>query len=82
MSIESAIDWDEMFEYLPGTIVELNNKPGVLHRLDSYDAMMVPPIWLEDDPCPRYPSELKIISRREVHVCALEGQPALVSTWS
>ncbi|MUL38894.1 hypothetical protein [Gloeocapsopsis dulcis] len=77
MNIESTIDWDEMFEYLPGTIVELKNNPGILHRIDYYEAMMVPPIWLVDDPRPRYPSELQIVSRREVPVCQLESQPAL-----
>ncbi|HIK09411.1 MAG TPA: hypothetical protein IGS52_03960 [Oscillatoriaceae cyanobacterium M33_DOE_052] len=72
MNSESIIDWDEMFEYLPGTIVELKGKPGVVHRIDSYEAMMVPPIWLEDDPRPRYPHELQIMSCREAKVCELE----------
>jgi len=76
--MESAIDWDEMFEYLPGTTVELNTTPGVHRRIESYDAMMVPPIWLEGDPCPRYPSEIRIVSRREAPVCELGDQPALV----
>jgi hypothetical protein len=75
MNTESVIDWDEMFEYLPGTIVELKGNPGVLHRIDYYEAMMVPPIWLVDDPCPRYPHELRIVSRREAQVCELESQP-------
>jgi hypothetical protein len=78
VNIESAIDWDEMFEYLPGTLVELNEKPGVTYRIESYDAMMVPPIWLENDPCPRYPTEIKIVSRRDVPVCELDGQTSLV----
>jgi hypothetical protein len=77
MNTESVIDWDEMFEYLPGTIVELKNNPGVLHQIDYYEAMMVPPIWLVNDPRPRYPSELQIVSRREVPVCQIESQPAL-----
>ncbi|NJK76290.1 MAG: hypothetical protein HC849_31750 [Oscillatoriales cyanobacterium RU_3_3] len=70
----SVIDWDEMFEYLPGTIVELKNQPGVEHQIDYYEALMVPPVWLVDDPRPRYPHELRIISRREVQVCDLEPQ--------
>lgn len=78
MNTESAIDWDEMFEYLPGTIVELKDKPGGLHRIDYYEAIMVPPIWLADDPRPRYPHELRIVSRREVQVCELELQPVWV----
>ncbi|MFB2978477.1 hypothetical protein [Microseira sp. BLCC-F43] len=80
MNAELPIDWDEMFEYLPGTIVELKDKPGILDRIDCYETMMVPPIWLADDPHPRYPDELRIVSRREVQVCELESQPALVAT--
>lgn len=76
MSREYAIDWDEMFEYLPGTIVELKNQPGVLHQIDCYEAMMVPPIWLANDPRPRYPHELQIVSRREAGVCELEPRTA------
>ncbi|WP_199246128.1 hypothetical protein [[Phormidium] sp. ETS-05] len=72
MNMESNIDWDEMFEYLPGTMVEIKAKPGVLHRIDSYEAMMVPPIWLENDPRPRYSHELRIMSRREAKVCELD----------
>lgn len=76
---ESPIDWDEMFEYLPGTTVELKAAPGgILYQIDYYEAMLVPPIWLVDDPRPRYPHELQIVSRREVQVCELECQSALV----
>ena len=50
MKAESAIDWDEMFEYLPGTVVELKNEPGVLYPIDRYEATMVPPIWLVKHP--------------------------------
>lgn len=78
MNTELFIDWDEMFEYLPGTIVELTNEPGVLYRIDYYEAMMVPPIWLVNSPRPRYPHELRIVSRREVKVCELKPQPVLV----
>lgn len=78
MNAELPIDWDEIFEYLPGTIVELKDKPGDLHRIDCYEAMMVPPIWLANDPRPHYPDELRIVSRREVQVCQLESQPVLV----
>ncbi len=78
MNTESVIDWDEMFEYLPGMMVELKDKPGVLHQIDYYEAMIVPPIWLVDDPRPRYPHELQIVSRRAVQVCELESQPVLV----
>ncbi len=78
MNAELPIDWDEMFEYLPGTIVELKDKPGVLHRIDCYEAMMVPPIWLANDSRPRYPDELRIVSHQGVQVCQLEPQPVLV----
>ncbi|MDZ7966135.1 MAG: hypothetical protein RM368_14320 [Nostoc sp. DedSLP03] len=50
MNVDSAIDWDEIFEYLPGTVVELKNNPGVLHQIDYYETTMVPPIWLVNDP--------------------------------
>ncbi|NJR58679.1 MAG: hypothetical protein HC769_07325 [Cyanobacteria bacterium CRU_2_1] len=75
---ESPIDWDEMFEYLPGTTVELKATPGVLYQIDYYEAMLVPPIWLVDDPQPRYPHELRIVSRQAVQVCDLESQAVLV----
>ncbi|MCU0525808.1 MAG: hypothetical protein MUF72_13380 [Elainella sp. Prado103] len=80
MNRELVIDWDEMFEYLPGTIVELKARPGSRDRIASYEAMIVPPIWLVNDPCPRYPHELWIISRQEVKVCDVEFQPGVVQT--
>jgi hypothetical protein len=78
MHNESAIDWDEIFEYLPGTVVELKAQPGIWRQIDWYEAMMVPPIWLVGDPMPRYPHELRIVSRRKVKVCELESQPVLL----
>jgi hypothetical protein len=75
MSSESPIDWDEMFEYLPGTMVELKHRPGRVYQIDYYEATLVPPIWLVDAPCPHYPGELRIISRRKAQVCELELQP-------
>jgi hypothetical protein len=77
MNSESVIDWDEMFEYLPGTVVELREKLGVLYQIESYEGLMVPPIWLVGDPRPRYPSDLKIVSRQQIRVCELESQPML-----
>jgi hypothetical protein len=76
--VESMIDWDEMFEYPPGTTVELKSRPGVIDRVDFYEAMMVPPIWLVNDPRPRYPHELRIVSRQGVQVCSVEEQPVAV----
>jgi hypothetical protein len=77
MNNQSSIDWDEMFEYLPGTLVEVAGHPGLLHEIESYEAMMVPPIWLVNDPRPRYPHELRIISRQTAQVCELNPQTAL-----
>jgi hypothetical protein len=71
----SPIDWDEMFEYLPGTLVELVDQPGASYEIECYEAMMVPPIWLKDDPRPRYPHDIRIVSRQTAQVCQL--QPAL-----
>lgn len=79
MSAESMIDWDEMFEYLPGTTVELKNRPGVVDQIDFYEAMMVPPVWLVNDPHPRYPHELRIISRQEVQACSLQEKPLILA---
>ena len=75
MNLNTNIDWDEAFEYLQGTVVELKSQPGVLDTIVGYEAMMVPPIWLQNDPRPRYPHELRIVSRREVRACTLESQP-------
>jgi hypothetical protein len=59
-------------------MVELKNNPGVLHQIDYYEAIMVPPIWLVNDPRPRYPHELRIVSHRNAQVCALEPQVVAV----
>ncbi|MGG6293285.1 hypothetical protein ACQ4M4_02585 [Leptolyngbya sp. AN02str] len=67
-------DWDEAFEYLPGTVVELKEQPGVTDVVSSYEPMMVPPIWLEHDPCPRYPHQLRVVSRRAAQVCAINSR--------
>jgi hypothetical protein len=75
----SPIDWDEMFEYLPGTVVELLDEPGVHYEIDGYEAVMVPPIWLKNNPCPRYPHELRIISRQTAQVCQLAETSELAS---
>jgi len=76
--LESPIDWDEAFEYLPGSVVELTSQPGVVDTVAYYEPMMVPPIWLENDPRPRYPHELRILSRQEVQGCSLDSQFAVV----
>ncbi|MBE9112504.1 hypothetical protein IQ273_24225 [Nodosilinea sp. LEGE 07298] len=71
---DSPIDWDELFEYLPGTLVERVDQPGTLYAIEGYEATMVPPIWLVDDPRPRYPHELRIVSQQPAKVCTL-AQP-------
>ncbi|MBE9051076.1 hypothetical protein IQ243_11735 [Nostocales cyanobacterium LEGE 11386] len=78
MNFETGTDWDEAFEYLPGSVVELKAQPGVFYVIDFYEAMMVPPVWLVNDPRPRYPHELRIVSRVKALVCSLE--PQLVPT--
>lgn len=45
--------------YPPGTPVELKEKPGKIYIVEEYDPMMVPPVWLANDPIPHYPDELK-----------------------
>ncbi|NJK60131.1 MAG: hypothetical protein HC918_07690 [Oscillatoriales cyanobacterium SM2_1_8] len=80
MDPKSPIDWDEMFEYLPGTTVELKSRPGVFDQIDGYEATMVPPIWLKNDPRPRYPHELRIVSRQHVAACDWSPLPELSLT--
>jgi hypothetical protein len=68
------LDWEEAWDYQPGFVVELKAEPGALHTVDSYDPMMVPPVWLTDDPKPRYPHELRVISRSTLSACPLPSQ--------
>lgn len=63
MSFDVNIDWEEAFKYRPGQKVELSAQPGTFDIIASYEAMMVPPIWLVNDPKPRYTHELRVISR-------------------
>lgn len=48
----------EAFQYRPGQRVMLNQHPDVVDTIAEYDPQMVPPIWLVNDPKPRYPHEL------------------------
>lgn len=66
-----STDWDEAWEYQPGFTVELKSQPGTRYTIESYDSMMVPPVWLVEAPMPRYPHELKVISRTSPQVCPL-----------
>jgi hypothetical protein len=53
----------EMFTYRPGQKVELKQRPGKIDTVIGYDPFMVPPVILADDPQPRYPEELTVISQ-------------------
>ncbi|PSB00630.1 hypothetical protein [Merismopedia glauca] len=55
---------EEKFQYRPGIKVELKSRPGVVDTIALYDPMMVPPITLEKDPQPRYPEELRIVTKK------------------
>ncbi len=63
-------DREEAVRYQPGHRVELKERPGVVDVIAEYDPMMVPPIWLANDPKPRYPHELNLLPR-----------PVIGSTW-
>ena len=60
MGFNDNTDWEEAFRYRPGQKVELKSQPGTFDVIASYDPMMVPPIWLVNDPRPRYAHELRI----------------------
>jgi hypothetical protein len=59
-SIEDE-EQQEALKYRPGQRVEHISRPGVVDVIAQYDPMMVPPIWLENDPHPRYPHELNLL---------------------
>jgi hypothetical protein len=71
MGFDANIDWEEAFKYRPGQKVELKAQPGSFDIIASYEAMMVPPIWLVNDPKPRYAHELRVISHPVIEL-ALE----------
>jgi hypothetical protein len=56
-------DRQEAIKYRPGQRVELKANPGVVDIIAEYDPMMVPPIWLANDPKPRYPHELNLLPK-------------------
>lgn len=57
------IDQQEALTFRPGQRVELKANPGVVDIIAEYDPMMVPPIWLANDPKPRYPHELNVLPK-------------------
>jgi hypothetical protein len=68
------IDWEEAFQYRPGLWVELKATPGVFDAIALYDPTMVPPVWLVNDPKPRYPHELRIIQHPVVESQVLPAE--------
>ena len=52
----------EAWKYRKGNAVELKSRPGQIYIIEEYDPMMVPPIWLVDEPKPYYPEELNLRS--------------------
>lgn len=58
---QADFEEQEAVQYRPGQRVELKRRPGVVDIIAEYDAMMVPPIWLVNDPQPRYPEELNLL---------------------
>jgi hypothetical protein len=53
----------EMAVYRAGQKVAIKHRPGVTDTVIAYDPMMVPPVILANDPQPRYPEELILISQ-------------------
>jgi hypothetical protein len=82
MDINQNLDWEEAFEYRAGLTVELKSQPGVLHKIAYYEVMMVPPIWLENDPRPRYGHELRVVAHQPTvsNVCRISQCPVLVAS--
>jgi hypothetical protein len=52
----------EALQFRPGQRVQLKSNPSVVDTIAEYDPMMVPPIWLANDPKPRYPHELNLVT--------------------
>lgn len=63
LNFTDDFDQQEALRYRPGTRVEMKQHPGVVDIIAEYDPMMVPPIWLVNDPKPRYPEELKWLTK-------------------
>lgn len=62
-NLKVDFDQQEALEYRAGQLVEIKARPGVVDIIAEYDPMMVPPIWLANDPKPRYPEELTVLRR-------------------
>jgi len=61
MGFDPNVDWEEAFgiDRAKRLSLNLSLEPDIIA---SYEAMMVLPIWLVNDPRPRYAHELRIIS--------------------
>ncbi|WP_190761260.1 hypothetical protein [Microcoleus sp. FACHB-68] len=70
--MDEDLDQEEAIKYRSGQKVELKQRPGVVHTIAEYDPMMVPPIWLENDPQPRYPEELRLVRHSPVSVGSVQ----------
>jgi hypothetical protein len=73
--------WNDAREraiYRPGQKVEVKHRPGIVDTVIAYDPSTVPSIVLENDPQPRYPEELNLISqpRRVFNWLKARSKPA------
>lgn len=59
---DNDFERQEALQFRPGQRVQLKANPGVVDTIAEYDPMMVPPIWLANDPKPRYPHELNLVT--------------------
>jgi hypothetical protein len=69
-----TLEEQEANQYRAGQRVELKSRPGVVAVIAEYDPMMVPSIWLEGDPKPRYPHELNLLAQ-PMMICWLNNFP-------
>lgn len=68
IGFDNDVDQEEAIAFQPGLKVELKQRPGVVDTIAEYDPLMVPPIWLQNDPQPRYPEELRLIKQPSLSV--------------
>jgi len=66
MQFELSDNWQEAFKYRPGQKVYVKYGSHAVDSIVSYDPMMVPPIVLANDPMPRYPEELELVTKPQI----------------
>lgn len=66
--LNTDFEQQEALDYRPGQRVELKQRPGFTDIIAEYDPMMVPPISLVNDPQPRYPEELVLLTKPGMEV--------------